>query len=132
MQTQRIQNPAIKSKAEIEGWNLSATFVYGSGKPFSEPEGQYNIELLDGRAFNYIGIGAKNGSRLPAYHRLDIAAHYRFPWGKAKGDIGLSFFNFYNRKNIWYIEYDFMQEPVLISEVTYLGMTPNFMFSINF
>ncbi len=117
---------------EIDGWNLSATFVYGSGKPFSEPEGQYNIELLDGRSFNYVGIGAKNGSRLPPYHRLDLSGHYRFPWGKAKGDIGLSFFNFYNRKNIWYVEYDFQQEPVLISEITYLGMTPNFTFSLTF
>ena len=118
---------------EIDGWNLSATFVYGSGKPFSEPEGQYSIELLDGRTFNYVGIGAKNGSRLPPYHRLDLAAHYRFPWGeKVNGDIGLSFFNFYNRKNIWYIQYDFTQEPVLVSEILYLGMTPNFTFSITF
>ncbi len=117
---------------EVGDWNFSSTFVYGSGKPFSEPEGQYSIELLDGRTFNYIGIGAKNGSRLPAYHRLDLSANRKFQIGKLDANVGISLFNLYGRQNIWFIEYDFTQEPVLVSEVTYLGFTPNFSFSINF
>lgn len=117
---------------EIGDWNFSSTFVYGSGKPFSEPEGQYSIELLDGRTFNYIGIGAKNGSRLPAYHRLDLSANRKFKIGKLDANMGVSLFNLYGRQNVWFIEYDFTQEPVLVSEVTYLGFTPNFSFSINF
>ncbi len=116
----------------VGNWNFSSTFVYGSGKPFSEPEGQYSIELLDGRTFNYIGIGAKNGSRLPAYHRLDISANHKFMIGKTDANFGISLFNLYGRQNVWYIEYDFTQEPVLVSNVTYLGFTPNFSFSINF
>ncbi|MEL7002765.1 MAG: TonB-dependent receptor [Bacteroidota bacterium] len=117
---------------EIDRWTLSSTFVYGSGRPFSEPLGRYNIELLDGRSLNYVGVGPKNGSRLPAYHRLDISAHYKFPIGKHKGDFGISVFNFYNRTNVWYKEYDFSQEPVLVSDITYLGITPNLSFGIQF
>ena len=117
---------------EVGDWNFASTFVYGSGKPFSEPAGQYSIELLDGRELGYVGIGAKNGARLPAYHRLDLSAHYSFPVGQGQGDIGLSFFNFLNRRNIWYKEYDFSQNPVLISDITFLGFTPNLSFSINF
>ncbi len=117
---------------ELNEWTFAATFIYGSGKPYSEPEGQYSIELLDGRKFNYIGIGAKNGSRLPSYQRLDLSAHLKVELGKAIGDIGVSIFNFLNHKNIWYYAYDFSQDPVLITEVTYLGLTPNVSFQVTF
>ncbi|MDN5205587.1 TonB-dependent receptor [Fulvivirgaceae bacterium BMA10] len=122
----------VHSYAINDRWNFSSTFVYGSGKPFSEPDGLYSLTLLDGRELDYIGIGSKNGSRLPAYHRLDFSIHHKFPIGKAKADIGLSIFNFYNRKNTWYIEYDFTQDPVLITEINYLGFTPNLSFNIDF
>ena len=117
---------------EIDDWRLAATFVLASGKPFTEPAGQYSIELLDGRTQNYIGVGAKNGSRLPAYHRLDLSAHYVKKVGRFDMDFGLSIFNFYNRRNVWYREYDFTQTPPIISEIVYLGFTPNLSADIKF
>lgn len=117
---------------EYENWRLAATFVFASGKPFTEPAGQYSIELLDGQSNNYISVGAKNGSRLPAYHRLDLSAHYLHKVGKFEMDFGLSVFNFYNRRNIWYREYDFTEKPPVISEVKYLGFTPNLSAEIKF
>ncbi len=120
------------NSVELNEWTFAATFIYGSGKPYSEPEGQYSIELLDGRQFNYIGIGPKNGSRLPSYQRLDLSAHLKIALGKAIGDIGVSIFNFLNHKNIWYYAYDFSQDPVLITEVTYLGITPNVSLQVTF
>ncbi|MEM1121580.1 MAG: TonB-dependent receptor, partial [Bacteroidota bacterium] len=117
---------------EWGNYRLAATFVYASGKPFTEPAGQYSIELLDGRINNYISVGAKNGSRLPAYHRLDFSAHYLVETGKYDIDIGLSIFNFYNRRNVWYREYDFTETPPIISEIRYLGATPNISAEIRF
>ena len=119
---------------EVDQWTFSSTFVYGSGKPFSEPEGQYSIELLDGQTLSYVGVGPKNGSRLPAYHRLDLSAHYKFDIGTkgTTGDLGLSLFNFYGRQNVWYVEYDFTQEPARITEINFLGFTPNLSCSIQF
>lgn len=117
---------------ELSDWTLAATFIYGSGKPFSEPEGQYSVELLDGQSLNYIGVGPKNGSRLPAYHRLDLSIHRKFKLGELPTDLGFSIFNLYNRTNIWYKEYDFTQEPPLITDITYLGITPNLSFKIDF
>ncbi|MEM7552231.1 MAG: TonB-dependent receptor [Bacteroidota bacterium] len=117
---------------EVGQWVLSSTFIYGSGRPFSEPEGQYNVELLDSNEFNFVGIGDRNGSRLPAYHKLDVSAHYKFNIGKAKADLGLSIFNLYGRENISFVEYDFTQQPVLITDVTFLGTTPNISFGIDF
>ncbi len=117
---------------ELWDWTFAATFIYGSGKPFSEPEGQYSVELLDGRSLNYIGIGPKNGSRLPAYHRLDLSIHRKFKLGEFPTDLGFSIFNLYGRTNIWYKEYDFNQDPPLITDITYLGLTPNLSFKIDF
>ncbi|MFT4566984.1 MAG: ferric enterobactin receptor [Saprospiraceae bacterium] len=117
---------------EIEDWRIAATFVYASGKPFTEPSGQYSIELLDGQTNSYVSVGAKNASRLPAYHRLDISAHYLYKTGPFDIDFGLSIFNFYNRKNVWYREYNFTETPPVISEIQYLGMTPNLSVEIKF
>ena len=80
---------------------------------------------MDESSLTFIGVGPKNGSVLPDYHRLDISAHHVFNVNKAKGDIGLSIFNLYNRLNVWYYEYDFNQEPVLKTRVKYLGFVPN-------
>jgi ferric enterobactin receptor len=130
---QRHELKIVQSYQANSEWNFSASFIFGSGKPFSEPEGKYSVELLDGRTSSYVNIGPKNGSRLPFYHRLDISAHHFFPLGnKLKGDLGISIFNFYGRQNIWYLSYDFAQDPVLITEVRYLGFTPNVSLNIKF
>lgn len=117
---------------EWDEWRLAGTLVLASGKPFTEPAGQYSIELLDGRTQNYIGVGAKNGSRLPAYHRLDLSLHHIKKIGRFDMDFGFSIFNAYNRRNVWYREYDFSQTPPLISEIVYLGFTPNLSADIKF
>jgi len=113
-------------------WTFASTFVFGTGKPFTEPSAQYQIDLLDGRTQNYISVGPKNGSRLPAYHRLDLSANYNFKWGEADARLGISIFNAYGRKNIWYKEFDFSTKPFVITNITYLGFTPNLSMNIKF
>jgi len=113
-------------------WRFSSTWVYGSGKPYTAPESQYQIDLLDGRQFSYISVGAKNDERLPAYHRMDVAAHYLFNIGKIEMDAGFSIFNLYNRTNIWYREFDLQELPMIVNDVTYLGATPNVSLNFNF
>ncbi|MEX0274698.1 MAG: TonB-dependent receptor plug domain-containing protein, partial [Flavobacteriaceae bacterium] len=118
---------------KVDDWNFSATFIFGSGKPFSEPAGQYSVELLNGDSLGFVDIGTKNGSRLPAYHRLDVSAHYKFTLSeRIKADLGASIFNLYNRSNVWYYEYDFNQSPVLVTAIEHLGLTPNLSFTIQF
>jgi hypothetical protein len=50
-------------------WDLSASWVFGSGRPIGIPYGGYDID--------YIWLGVypdRNSYRLPAYHRLDVSA----------------------------------------------------------
>jgi len=116
------------------GKNLtfSFTWVYGSGKPYTEPESYYSVELLDGREFSYTSVGGKNGSQLPDYHRMDLAVHYKFKTGKLNFDTALSIFNVYGRTNIWYREFDFSELPPSVTDIQYLGFTPNLSFSVSF
>ena len=117
---------------EINGWNFSVNFIYGSGKAFTEPSYNYSITLLDDSELNYIGVGPKNGSLLPDYHRLDISVHHIFNIQKSKGDIGISVFNLYNKINTWYYEYNFDQRPYTRQTKKYLGFTPNVSFKLTF
>ena len=122
----------IFNNYEINGWNFSLNFIYGSGKAFTEPSYNYNITLLDESELNYIGVGPKNGSLLPDYHRLDLSVHHIFNIQKSKGDIGVSIFNLYNKINTWYYEYNFDQRPYARQTKKYLGLVPNVSFKLTF
>jgi ferric enterobactin receptor len=109
----------------VKKWNFGATWALGTGKPYTSPESQYVLTLLDGRQESYIHVGEKNGERLPPYHRLDISATHVFKTKKgATGEFGISVFNLYNRKNVWYREFDLTESPYLVTDVRYLGLTP--------
>jgi ferric enterobactin receptor len=110
---------------EHKKWTFATTYVFASGKPYTEPDGQYTITMLDGSQNTYISVGRKNGTRLPYYSRLDFSATCHFDIGRFKGSVSASVFNFFNRENIWYREFDFSQTPGVITDIRYLGVTPN-------
>ena len=47
------------------------------------------------------------------------------------GTAGFSIFNFYDRKNDWYTEYDVIEGEILETEVKYRGFTPSLYVSWN-
>jgi hypothetical protein len=107
-------------------FDLSATWIYASGRPYTAPTGGYELTLLDGSTRDYITVTDKNGLRLPSYHRLDIAA--TFNWKNSEGaarNISVSLFNLYNRTNTWYKEFEIQSGQVVETSVNYLGFTPN-------
>jgi ferric enterobactin receptor len=116
-------------------FDFSATWIYATGRPYTAPEGAYQLTLLDGTQQDYINIGAKNGRRLPDYHRFDAAATYHFnprSDGREVGSLGLSLFNIYNRANTWYKEYEIVDDQLIENSVLFLGFTPNLSLSIKF
>lgn len=104
-------------------WDFSATWIFATGRPYTAPEGAYQITLLDGETTDFLNVSAKNAYRLPNYHRLDVAATYRF--ASDKGSIGGSLFNLYNRQNVWYKNFEIVDNTVISTNVNYLGLTPN-------
>lgn len=116
----------------LKNWTLGATWVFATGKPYTQPIGSYEVTLLDGSTTSYLSISDKNGQRLPSYHRLDLSLTHNFDWGKGKAQIGASIFNLYNNTNVWYKTYDFIDDDLIETDVTTLGITPNLFFNIKF
>lgn len=86
-------------------WDFSAVFVYGTGRAFTPIESLYlvNQQVVT----NY---APRNSSRLPDYHRADLSANYRPRKEEGQGFYSywtFSVYNVYNRRNPFFINYDF-------------------------
>ena len=116
---------------KLKNWDFSATWIYASGRPYTSPEGGYEVLMIDGSSKGFVSVSAKNGNRYSDYHRLDIAATYNFRlFHRNPCSISMSIFNLYNRKNIWYKDYHVEGNKIVVNDVNYLGLTPNISFSI--
>jgi hypothetical protein len=86
-------------------WDFSGVFVFGTGRAFTPIE---SIYVIDQRVVtNY---APRNSSRLPDYHRIDLSANYRPKKEEGKGFYSywtFSVYNVYNRRNPFFINYDF-------------------------
>jgi hypothetical protein len=111
-------------------WDFSAVWVYATGKPYTAPEGAYTVKLLDGTTTDFLNVSAKNANRLPAYHRLDVAATWHFQFLEAPASLNFSIFNSYGHKNVWYKQFAVVDNKLISSDVNYLGFTPNVTFSL--
>ena len=47
-------------------WRLSGTFIYSTGRPYTEPIGIEEVETPGGRILQQVIVGEKNTARLPA------------------------------------------------------------------
>ena len=125
-------------------WNFSATWIYGSGRPFFEPEINF-ITNTSGDVIDFELINTrKNIVRLPNYHRLDVSAALKFEGEYMKGEIGLSLLNVYNRNNIQsrrlnrnalekaVAEGNTLSQENLYREVSLLDFTPSIFLNLRF
>ncbi len=114
-------------------WNVNASFTYATGNAYTKPASRY---LIGGNIVNE--YGPFNGNRMPAYHRMDLAATYKIRNNrKFSTELSLSVYNVYNRQNPVYIyflaEGDLEKQKVSIrpKSVTLLPVLPavNYKFS---
>ncbi|QCX00297.1 TonB-dependent receptor [Aggregatimonas sangjinii] len=78
-------------------WSFNTNFVFQTGQPTNYPVGQFEFQGLVVPFY-----GARNTERLPAYHRVDIAATLTPRKNKGrnfKGEWVFSVYNVYNRRN---------------------------------
>lgn len=82
-------------------WTFSANWVYNTGNAATFPSGKYQV---DGTvAFYYT---ERNGYRMPAYHRLDLAATLQAKKTKKfESSWTFSLYNAYGRENAYTIQF---------------------------
>lgn len=79
-------------------WNVGATFVLGSGRPFTPVKSIYLV------GFNpTLEYGLRNSARIPLYHRLDLSVScvVSKPNKPFQSTLVLSVYNVYNRQNVF-------------------------------
>ncbi len=54
-----------------------------------------------------VEYGRRNSRRLPAYHRLDLGANYRFHSGRFRHTVSLALINAYGHRNVEISTYTF-------------------------
>lgn len=116
-------------------FDFSASWIYATGRPYTAPVGGYSLKLIDGTTQSYYAVSDKNSYRLPAYHRMDIAASYRFNLFNQRGkpnSLSFSVFNLYNRINVSSRQFQLVDDAILQSDISYLGITPNVTLSVKF
>lgn len=89
-------NVALTGTYELsKRWTLSANFIFQSGRPVTYPVAKYSFAGISIPEYSQ-----RNEYRLPAYHRLDIAAtlkNKKKRHGQGQWVFGL--YNVYNRQN---------------------------------
>jgi len=117
---------------KIGNWTFAGTWIYATGKPYTEPEGVESMELPFGRTIDRVLMGDKNGARLPAYHRMDLSATLNFKLWTGDSQLGMTVFNVYDQKNVWYKEFDVIEGEIIESNFNLMGLTFNLFFNIKF
>ncbi len=100
---------AINASYELNSkWSFNSNFIFQTGQPTNYPIGQYQFKGLVIPVY-----GGRNEQRLPAYHRLDIAATLTPRKNKNRnlqGEWVFSIYNIYNRRNAASINFEQNQD----------------------
>jgi hypothetical protein len=106
-------------------WSVSAAWVVGSGRPYTAASKVESVWFPDGTAASQVIFGSKNSSRLPAYHRLDLATQRDFVFGRSTVSVGGAVFNVYDHRNLFAIEYDTASRALTSNDLTEMGRAVN-------
>ncbi|MBX2819201.1 MAG: TonB-dependent receptor [Rhodothermaceae bacterium] len=115
-------------------WGLTTAFSYATGQPYTRALGraQYDDPFTSG-AVDQVVAGRVNASRLPGYHRLDVGfTRYGRFFKFGESELQIQVVNAYNRRNIWFYEYDLDVNPVAIDPVRMLPLLPNISYTVSF
>ena len=119
--------------ARFGHWTASGTWIFATGKPYTAAASVSTVTLGDGaRTFGFVEFGAKNGARLPAYHRLDLAVSYEREVGPARANLGVTVFNVYDRQNVWYKEFQAFDSQLVENDVHLMGRAINAFVGLRF
>ena len=116
-------------------WKFTASFNYATGQAYTLPQSRYQTidSPFTDTEQDVLVVGRVNASRLPSYHRLDIAFQKDatfFGFGQTQWQ--LQIINVYSRRNVWFLNYDFEENPIDVNEVNLLPILPTVSYTLNF
>jgi hypothetical protein len=121
--------------ARFGRFTVSGVYIYGSGRPYTEPIGTEELQLGNqDREFTVerVVVGDKNGARLPSYQRLDLSANLDFEVFSGQGTLGLTIFNVVDRGNVWYKEFSVVEGEIFENNILLMSRTYNLFVNVRF
>lgn len=96
------QRHELKTAYEFRSasWFCSISWVYGSGRPYTRYVGDLTYELPNGQIRKLPYFSDINSSRLPSYHRLDVAVAKQWMIRGTEMTVSAAVYNLYNRENV--------------------------------
>ena len=129
----RTHNLAVTANYDLsKKWSLGSNFTFQTGRATTQPVGYY--EYLGIKVPSYEG---RNTSRLPSYHRLDLAATYTPKPDsnkRYKSEWVFSIYNVYNQMNANSINFRQNQDTGVNESVqlSIFGMVPSITYNFKF
>ena len=128
-------------RRSLDRWGLEAGVRanFGTGTPYTPVLGQfdlYRLRAVENRVYydnaTAVALGARNGARYPARHRLDISLRkpLRRSWGSMVPY--LSVINVYNRKNVLFYFFDYGADPPTRTGVSMIPFLPTAGIEVSF
>ncbi|AHG90367.1 TonB-dependent receptor plug [Gemmatirosa kalamazoonensis] len=124
------------------GYVLGTRFGYGSGTPFTDVTGQIVRRLYDGSNNTWdTGVnrpgpepvgGARNASRYPPFHRLDLGVTRTFVRGRTTWTPSLQLINVYNRQNTFVYAFDYQANPPTRTAISQFPLLPSVGLTVEF
>ncbi|AZJ35656.1 hypothetical protein D6T69_09045 [Tenacibaculum singaporense] len=125
---------------KLNNYEFSLGWIHRTGNPYTAVKEFYT----DDNGAPHINLDSDNinALRLPNYSRFDASMTYSFNFSKRwKGKLGFSLLNIFNKKNILSRTYNAIPIRNSDNQIEYklkevnkisLGITPNFVFRVNF
>jgi hypothetical protein len=115
-----------------KGWRATSAGVYATGQAYTTPVGRFTIPSPIDSETPVLYSTELNGSRLPPYHRVDVGVTKAGENRLGAFELQLQVVNVYNRRNLWFVTFDFDENPVELGEVRQLPILPNVSYSLRF
>ncbi len=115
-------------------WTFGFNFVYSSGQPFTEPGSAYYISSSPMAPIPFVEYAPTqiNNIRFPYYARLDISIAYLKQYSNWSLEPYLQIYNVGNRRNVWFVDYDYDNGVPDFEEIYMLPILPTIGFNIRF
>ncbi|MEX2573239.1 MAG: TonB-dependent receptor [Balneolaceae bacterium] len=116
-------------------WRATGVFSLATGQAYTEPSGRTRINHIPwGNSIREtLVVENLNASRLPLYHRLDLGmSRFGSFFGLADAEWQFQLINVYSRRNIWFYQYDFDENPAERQEVSLLPLIPAVSYTVTF
>lgn len=114
-----------------ENWKFSAVFTYATGQAYTYGVARTQYIVL-GNPTDVTIPGKLYNRRLSPYHRLDLSITKQTIFLGLHGSWYFQIFNVYNRRNVWFKQFDTSKNPTDITDVKLLPIIPTFGFDFEF